>query len=75
MSERKNQHVIPFEGRWSVRSAGAVRASRTFDSRQDAIAHARERARRQGTVLYIHGTDGRVHERDSFERVAESSSE
>ncbi len=64
----KGQHVVPNGGRWSVRSSGASRVSGTFDTQREAIDVARERARRQGTELYIHGRDGRIRERDSFGR-------
>ncbi|MCB1496651.1 MAG: DUF2188 domain-containing protein [Bauldia sp.] len=62
----KGQHVVPSGGRWSVRSAGAKRASGTFATQEEAIADARQRARRQGTELYIHGRDGRIRERNTY---------
>ena len=63
---KKGQHVVPSGGKWSVRAAGASRASRTFETQQQAIDSAREKARREGTELYIHGRDGRIRERSSF---------
>ena len=63
---KKGQHVVPSGGKWSVRSAGAERASRTFATQKEAIEDAREKARKQGTELYIHGRDGRIRERSSF---------
>ena len=63
---KKGQHVVPNGGKWSVRSAGAQRASKTFDTQQEAIDTARERARAQGSELYIHGKDGRIRERNSY---------
>lgn len=65
---KKGQHVVPSGGKWSVRSAGARRASGTFETQREAIHDARERARRQGTELYIHGRDGRIRDRSSFGR-------
>lgn len=65
---KKGQHVVPSRGRWSVRSSGANRASGTFETQQEAVEDARERARREGTELYIHGRDGRIRERNSFGR-------
>lgn len=64
----KPQHVVPVGGKWSVQSAGASRASRTFATQQEAVDEARARAKRQGTELYIHGRDGRIRERDTFGR-------
>jgi hypothetical protein len=65
---KKGQHVVPSGGKWSVRVAGAKRASGTFDTQKEAIDNAREKARQQGTELYIHGRDGRIRERSSFGR-------
>lgn len=65
---RKGQHVVPSSGKWSVRKAGASRASGTFRTQEEAIDNAREKARREGTELYIHGRDGRIRERNSFGR-------
>lgn len=62
---RKGQHVVPSEGGWSVKKAGAARASSVHATQADAIAAAKRIARNQKTELYIHGTDGRIRERDS----------
>ena len=63
---RKGQHVVPSGDKWSVRRAGAARASGTFDTQHEAVERAREIARNQGTELYIHGRDGRIRERNSY---------
>lgn len=65
---KKGQHVVPSGGKWSVRRAGAKRASGTFVTQQEAIDSARKLARREGAELYIHGRDGRIRERSSFGR-------
>jgi len=62
----KGQHVVPNGGNWSVRRAGSQRASGTYSTQGEAIAKAREIARNQRSELYIHGTDGRIRERDSY---------
>ena len=64
----KGQHVVPSGGKWTVRSAGAARASGTYETQKEAIDSAREKARQQGGELYIHGRDGRIRERSSFGR-------
>lgn len=64
---KSNQHVTPREdGKWAVKSAGAVRASSVHDTQRDAIKVARDRAREQGTELLIHGRDGQIRARDSY---------
>jgi hypothetical protein len=63
---KKAQHVVPRDGGWAVRSTGASRVSGRFQTQDEAIAVGRERARSQGTELYIHGKDGRIRERNSY---------
>jgi uncharacterized protein YdaT len=63
---QKGQHVVPNGAKWSVRRAGAERASGVFSTQKEAIDKARELAKHQGTELYIHGRDGRIRERSSF---------
>jgi Uncharacterized protein conserved in bacteria (DUF2188) len=63
---KPGQHVVPSGGGWSVRRAGAAKASNTFATQDQAITRARELARNQKTELYIHGKDGRIRERNSY---------
>ena len=63
---KPGQHVVPNGGKWSVRRAGASKASGTFDTQREAIERARDVARNQGTEVFIHGRDGRIRERDSY---------
>lgn len=63
---KKAQHVVPRGENWSVRSTGASRVSGTFSTQSEAIDVARERAKAQGTELYIHGQDGQIRERNSY---------
>lgn len=65
---RRGQHVVPAGDRWAVRKAGSARSTKTFKTQSDAVDHAREIARNQGTELYIHGRDGKIRERDSYGR-------
>jgi hypothetical protein len=63
---KKGQHVIPSSGGWSVKKAGASRASSTHATQQEAIEAATQIAKNQRTELYIHGRDGRIRERNSY---------
>lgn len=65
---KKGQHVVPNGDGWSVRKAGASRASGTFKTQGEAIEKARDIAQTQRTELYIHGRDGRIRERNSYGR-------
>jgi Uncharacterized protein conserved in bacteria (DUF2188) len=62
----KGQHVVPNGNGWSVRKAGSSKVSGTYSTQREAETIARDRAKRQGTELYIHGRDGRIRERDSY---------
>jgi hypothetical protein len=63
---KKGQHVVPATGGWSVRKAGASKASSTHATQQEAIRAATTIAQNQRTELYIHGRDGRIRERNSY---------
>ena len=63
---RKGQHVVPHEGKWSVKKAGAARATSTHMTQADAIRAATTIAKNQKTEVYVHGTDGRIRERNSY---------
>lgn len=63
---KKGQHVVPNDGKWSVRRTGSSRASGTYNTQQEAVEKAREIARNQHTELYVHGRDGRIRKRDSY---------
>lgn len=63
---KAGQHVVPNGSKWSVRKAGASKASGTFDTQNEAIARGRAVAQSQKTELFIHGRDGRIRERNSY---------
>ena len=66
---RRNQHVVPnSDGGWDVKPERGERASRHFDTQQEAIDTAREVARNQRSELIVHGRDGRIRDRDSYGR-------
>ena len=67
------QHVSPaFRGSgWSVRRHGAHRATRIFATKAEAVAFARNLAKKAGSELYIHGRDGMITDTDSYEYMNE----
>lgn len=61
------KHVVPSQrGGWAVRSAGASKAGRVFDSKKQAVDYARGVAKNAHGELYIHGKDGTIKERRSY---------
>lgn len=63
---KPGQHVVPSSDGWSVKKAGASRASSKHSTQREAIAVATKVARNQKTEVYIHGQDGRIRERNSY---------
>lgn len=69
MSTRRNYHIIPSPGGgWSVRRAGAERASGVFDRKSEAVEHGRQLARGAHSELVVHGRDGRIRDSSTFGR-------
>ena len=64
---KKSLHVVSSTGgNWSVRTEGASKASRVFDTQGDAVTHAKKLARDANTGVFIHRKDGRVRESISY---------
>lgn len=53
------------DGGWDVKKGGAERASKHFDTKQEAIDAGREISQNQNTEFYIHGKDGKIQQKDS----------
>lgn len=63
----KNQHVTPHpEGGWQVKGAGNEKATKITDTQKQAIEIAREIAINQQSEVVIHGTNGRIRDKDSY---------
>ncbi len=63
----RSHHVIRNPaGGWSVREAGAARATKTFDTQAKAVSYAKGLARQAGSELFVHGADGRIRERNTY---------
>lgn len=67
LKKNPNRHVVPNpDGGWDVKREGASRASRHFETQAEAIAAARETARREKGELSVHGTNGRIRDKRSY---------
>lgn len=60
------QHVVPREDRWAVLPQGSKKATKLFQTKEDAFEAARETAKRQETMLIAHRRDGTVQETRSY---------
>jgi len=70
MTRRKTYHVIPrTNGGWNVKLEKASRASSSHDTKADAVAHAKELAKKQplGQVV-IHRQDGTIQTEHTYGR-------
>ena len=63
----KNQHVTPHpKGGWQVKGAGNQRATVITETQAEARKIAREIAIKNKSELVVHGTDGRIREKNSY---------
>lgn len=61
-----SHHVVPNpEGGWDVRRNGSERSSGHFGTKKEAVEAGRRISRNQETEFYIHGTDGKIQQKDS----------
>lgn len=64
---KTSQHVVrSSDGGWVVRKGGSQKATKRFDTQQEAVDWGREKARKQHAEFYIHGCDGKIREKDSY---------
>ncbi|EKZ2425074.1 DUF2188 domain-containing protein [Escherichia coli] len=62
----KNQHVVQRENGWAVRGEGNTRDTSHHSTQREAFESAREIAQRQRSEVFIHGTDGKIRERNTY---------
>ncbi len=63
---KKSNHVVPSSSGWSVRKFGAEKASKTFDTKEKAVAYGRELSKTERTELYIHKSNGMIENGNSY---------
>ncbi|MFT3949044.1 MAG: DUF2188 domain-containing protein [Agriterribacter sp.] len=63
----KNQHVTKHpDGGWQVKGAGNEKATVKTEIQKEAIEVAKEIAKNQKSEVVIHGTDGKIRDKDSY---------
>jgi hypothetical protein len=55
-------HVICNLGKWNIIISGLSKASRVYDTKEEAMDYAKVRAKEMKSDIYIHGNDGAVQE-------------
>jgi uncharacterized protein YdaT len=68
MPTGKNQHVVPHQDGWGVKGEGNSKASSVHKTQNAAIDAARDIARNQKSEVVIHGRDGKIRDKDSYEK-------
>lgn len=63
-------HVVYRSGedKWAVEVEGKVRASSLHHTKTTAMQAGTRTAKRNGTELLVHGTDGKIQERNTYKR-------
>ena len=61
-----NQHVVPNSGTWQFKREGASKATKSFNTQQEAISYARDIAKNQQSELIIHRRNGTIRDKDTY---------
>ena len=64
---KRNQHVVPLGNGWAVKKEGSSRFTVITDNQRDAIRVAKEIAKSHRSELIVHGKDGKIREKNSYE--------
>jgi len=65
-SKKDSVHVVSrTEGGWAVKKGGAIKASKTFEKKKDAVDWGRTTSKKSKSEFYIHGKDGRIQKKAS----------
>ena len=63
---RKERHVVPNkDGGWDSKRENAKKASKHFDTKDDAMKWSREQIKEEGSELIPHRKDGTIQNPDS----------
>jgi len=62
----KNQHVVKHPDGWATKGAGNSRYTKISNTQEEAIRVARNIAKNQNSELLIHGTNGRIRNKNSY---------
>lgn len=65
--ERPTVHVVPDGDQWALEWEGDGIPASSYLTEEDAVAAGREIARKEAADLEVHGADGEVKLRDSYD--------
>jgi len=64
MEITKHQHVVPREDGWAVKVADGEKATKLFDSKEDAIEYAKDLAKKHNVCMVVHDEKAKFEEFD-----------
>lgn len=65
---KKSLHVVPNpKGGWSVKKSDATRASKTFDTKKDAVEYGKNISKNERGEFIVHGRDGTIKSSSSYD--------
>ena len=62
-----NQHVVPHDEGWAIKGAGNEKYTAIYDTQSEAIERAKEIAWNYRSSVIIHGRDGSIRDRISYD--------
>ncbi len=62
----KNVHITKRDNGWAVTTAGSEKAVKITETQKEAIDVGKSIAQNQQSELIIHGTDGKIREKNSY---------
>ncbi len=62
---KKDQHILPHDDGWVVKSLLSEKSSQTFGTQQEATRYAKSIVD-PGTAIFVHGADGRIVDRKDY---------
>ena len=65
---KKDVHVVPRGKGWVIVKEGSSKRGSVHSTQREAIAKARDTARREHASVVVHGRDGRIRETDTYGR-------
>ncbi len=66
MSKKKNQHVVPYKGKWAVKGEGNKKVTKVTDTQREAIERARGIAKNKKVEVVVHNKKGKIRDKDSY---------
>ena len=66
---KNTRHVVPSSsGGWSVRKAGASKASKNFDTQAEAVDYGKQHAKKDKADVFVHGKSGKIRDHTSYKK-------